>query len=263
MARPGERTPPAEALDDEPSHDDASSDAPSAAPGDAPRLFKGRPLESYASLATNPYLSLHAELGRPAMTSEDAAACRGRWHEEFGREAPLHVEIGSGNGFFLSGMAARHPELNWLGVEIRFKRVVLTARKLLKANAEGWSRITRYDGNALPDLLRPGEVAAFYLNHPDPWPKRQQAHNRMICGDWLDMIGTLLRPGGDLKVKTDHLVNVTALVKAMEGRPFTLVGRSDDVARDGAPWPDDVVTNYQRKFNERGLPVYALWLRRD
>ena len=54
-----------------------------------------------------------------------------------------------------------------------------------------------------------------------------------------------------------------ALVKAMEGRPFTLVGRSDDVARDGAPWPDDVVTNYQRKFNERGLPVYALWLRRD
>jgi tRNA (guanine-N7-)-methyltransferase len=256
MARAGERTPPddVEALHDDPSHDGETS---------VPRLFKGRPLESYTSLATNPYLSLHAELGRPAMTSEAAAACKGRWDEEFGREAPLHVEIGAGNGFFLSGMAARHPEFNWLGVEIRFKRVVLTARKLLKVKAEGWSRITRYDGNALPDLLRPGEVAGIYLNHPDPWPKRQQAHNRMICGDWLDMIATLLRPGGDLKVKTDHQLNVLALVKAMEGRPFTLVGRSDDVANDGAPWPDDVVTNYQRKFNERGLPVYALWLRRD
>ena len=151
MARAGERTPPddVEALNDDASHDGETS---------APRLFKGRPLESYTSLATNPYLSLHAELGRPAMTSEAAAACKGRWHEEFGREAPLHVEIGAGNGFFLSGMAARHPEFNWLGVEIRFKRVVLTARKLLKVQAEGWSRITRYDGNALPDLLRPGEL---------------------------------------------------------------------------------------------------------
>ena len=114
----------------------------------------------------------------------------------------------------------------------------------------------------LVDLFRPGAVAAFYLNHPDPWPKDRHARNRLLQAGWLDELIELLRPGGELRLKTDHRINVDALLELLPGRPLELVGTSDDVARDGAPWEGDVTTNYQSKFDRKGEPVFAVRVRK-
>ncbi|MCB9759219.1 MAG: hypothetical protein H6739_05225 [Alphaproteobacteria bacterium] len=226
------------------------------------RLFRERPPSAYNKPDVNPYLKRYWAAGPPVLNSEQAAGFRGAWAEAFGREAPLHVEIGTGNGFFFSGMARAHPAWNWLGVELRFKRVMMTASKVERAGAEAHARVTRYDANALSDLFAPGEVDALYINHPDPWPKDSQARNRLLSGPWLDRVAPLMGAGAELRLKTDHRVNVEALLDALEGRPFDLIGASGDVNTLGAPWPGDVRTNYQRKFAERGEPVYALRVRR-
>lgn len=230
---------------------------------DSERGWKEIPYEEYIDPDHNPYLNLHRTWGRPVLTSEQAAACRGAWQQEFGRKAPLNVEIGTGNGFFFSGMAESHPDENWLGIEIRFKRVILTAKKLRAEATEANSRICRYDASALADLFIPGEINTLYINHPDPWDKERWAKNRLLGPEFLDKIAILMAPGAELRIKTDHLVNVDAVLKHIDGRPFELFARSDDVNGKGAPWDGDIVTNYQRKFFERGLPVYALRLRRS
>ncbi|MED5369827.1 MAG: tRNA (guanosine(46)-N7)-methyltransferase TrmB [Myxococcota bacterium] len=227
------------------------------------RLWNDKPLETYGDLDLNPYLKQHRAWGRPVLTADQAAACRGAWHQEFDRSAPLHVEIGTGNGFFFSGMAARHPEWNMVGLEIRFKRVILTAKKLRNEDAEAHARICRYNATALSDLFAPGEIDRLYINHPDPWNKDRWAKNRLLGPEFLDMVATLLKPGAELRLKTDHLVNVEAVTEHMEGRPFSLLGQSGDIGREGTPWEEDLRTNYQRKFDEKGLPVHAVWLRRD
>jgi tRNA (guanine-N7-)-methyltransferase len=225
--------------------------------------FRDKPPEEYPRPDTNPFLSLHREFGPPVLTAGEAAEHYGRWPEAFGgREAPLHLEVGSGNGFFLAGMAAAHPGCNWLGVEIRFKRVVLVAKKLQAAGVEGHARIARYDARYLDDLFQPGELAGLYLNHPDPWPRERQVKHRLIQGPWLDMMLPLIAPGGEIRVKSDAPWNVQAMVDLVEGRPLEILGRSDDIARHGAPWPGDVTTNYQSKFDKRGLPVYAVRVRK-
>jgi hypothetical protein len=73
------------------------------------RIWRDKPPDEYDLPNLNPYLKVCWDYGRPILRSDDAADCRGRWSEEFGREAPLHVEIGVGNGFFFSGMAQQHP----------------------------------------------------------------------------------------------------------------------------------------------------------
>lgn len=225
--------------------------------------FVPRAPEDFGHPDLNPYLRIHAEHGPPVVTETAAPGWRGRWCQAFDRDAPLHVEVGTGNGFFFSGMAARHPHWNWVGVEIRFKRVMLTTRKVEAAGCVPWSRVVRYDAHFLEDLFAPGEVAGFYVNHPDPWPKDRQAKHRLFGPAFLDTLVTLLAPGGELRVKTDHRVNVESLLAALPGRPLALLGRSDDVAGAGAPWPDDVETNYQKKFRLLGEPVYAMRLRRE
>jgi tRNA (guanine-N7-)-methyltransferase len=227
------------------------------------RGFTDRRPEEYRRPEINPYLTLHREFGPPVIVGEDAPGFRGRWEEAFGREAPLHLEIGSGNGFFLAGMAALHPERNWLGLEIRFKRVVLCARKIKSAGVEN-ARIGRYDAWHLEDLFEDGGLEGLYTNHPDPWPKERHEKNRLMGPVFARWAAGALKPGARWRLKTDHLINVNGLLAAVEGLPFRVTGRSDDVEHDGAPWPeaDDIVTNYQTKFYKKGEPIYAVEVER-
>ncbi|MFZ5479195.1 MAG: tRNA (guanine(46)-N(7))-methyltransferase TrmB [Myxococcota bacterium] len=205
----------------------------------------------------NPYVASHRAFGPEILPASEAQAWRGRWGELFGRAAPLHVEIGSGNGFYLSGMAALHPEADWIGVELRYKRVELAARKL-RAAGIAHARVVRYDATRLDELFEPGSLAGLHVNHPDPWARRSQAKHRMIGRGFAELAARLLAPGAELRLKTDFRPHVDALLAVLGGLPFRVEG---DLV-DAVPWPDDVVTNYQRKAIARGAPVWALLLRR-
>lgn len=224
--------------------------------------FRDRMPEDYYKPDLNPYMKLHREMGPPVLTASETLEYKGNWLNAFKRQAPLHVEIGTGNGFFLAGMADRHREFNWLGLEIRFKRVVQTAKKVTTAGAVDNTRVSRYNAHQLSDVFAAGEIDALYINHPDPWAKHTQAANRLLSAQFFETVATLMKPNSILRLKTDHLVNINGTIANIAGHPFEILGKSDDIEKDGAPWPDDIVTNYQRKFYKKGLPVYALVLRR-
>lgn len=233
--------------------------------------FKDRAPEEFRNPDANPYLFTHREFGSPLLPAEKAWPLRGQWSKEFGREAPLHLEIGSGNGFFLAKMAERHQDWNFVGIEIRYKRTVMVAKKLKLAGVSN-ARIARYHAAFLSDLFEPGSLAGIYVNHPDPWPKEKHEKNRLISRWFLEDVVHFLKPGGWFRLKSDHKPNVdrveALLANGPEGEPLprlplTISGRSEDVITGPAPWPDDIETNYQRKFRERNLPVYAIELIRE
>ena len=225
----------------------------------------------YPRMDANPFVIAHREYGPPLLTASDAQGFRGRWAECFGREGDLHVEIGSGNGFFLAELAQRNPDWNVLGIEIRYKRTVLCAKKIDAKGVKN-ARIARYNASFLDDLFSPGELAGLYVNHPDPWPKERQEKNRLISRWFLEDVAQLLRPGGWFRLKSDFEDNVGRVEgllaadgdgKPLDRLPLKITGRSEDVITGPAPWPDDIETNYQSKFRKRGLPVYAIELIRE
>ena len=209
----------------------------------------------------NPYLLEHRQLAPIAIPADEGWAHRGAWASCFGREAPLHLEIGSGNGFFLAALAKRHPEWNILGVEIRYKRIVLCAKKVMKANLSN-ARILRYHAAHLDDILTPGSLHGLYVNHPDPWPKERHERNRLISAWFLEDVALYLVEGGHLRLKSDHKPNIDRVRTLLEGPcahlPLRISGESPDVNTQPAPWPDDIATNYQLKFKRKGEPVYAI-----
>jgi len=225
--------------------------------------FKDKAPEDYKLPDLNPYLKMHREMGPPVVTAEEAPELRGRWSEAYGREAPLHLEIGPGNGFYLSGMALRHPQCNWLGVEIRFKRVVLCAKKIIAAGVQDTARIARYDAWQLGDLFAPGELAGLHINFPDPWKKDRHEKHRLLGPELAEWAVEALAPGAHVRVKSDHRPNLERMAAACAPHAFSELAWSEDVGRDGAPWEDDLTTNYQSKFDKRGEPTYALLLQRD
>jgi tRNA (guanine-N7-)-methyltransferase len=226
----------------------------------ARRAFRDRPADEHSQPDLNPYVRLHREY-QEIVPGDQAPSYRGRWSEVFGREAPLHLEIGTGNGSFLAAMAERHRDCSFLGVEIRFKRVVQGAKRILAADLSN-ARMVRYDAFFLADLFEPASLAAIYLNHPDPWPKGKHEKNRLISKSFLSWAADALVPGAALRLKTDAPHNIERLEESIVGLPFRVLGKSVDIRRDGAPWPDDIVTGYQAMFDRVGTPVLAMWIER-
>ena len=96
---------------------------------------------------------------------------------------------------FVAGLAQQRPDVNLLGIEIRYKRTVLCARKIANAGITN-ARIARYHAAYLDDLFEPGSLHAIYVNHPDPWSKARHEKNRLISRWFLEDVARLLAPRG-------------------------------------------------------------------
>ena len=108
----------------------------------------------------------------------------GRVEEIFGRKAPLHLELGMGKGDFILAMAARYPEINFIGVERNMTIQYIAAKKNAAAPLPNL-RFLPLDAQGLDLYFRPGEVQRIYLNFSDPWPKSRHARRRLTHVDML------------------------------------------------------------------------------
>lgn len=65
---------------------------------------------------TSPWLADHTDL---VITQDRATGLQGNWQSIFEKVQPLYVEIGTGKGQFIIGMAKKYPEINFIGMEIQ------------------------------------------------------------------------------------------------------------------------------------------------
>src|SRR4030095_15333872 len=159
----------------------------------------------------------------------------------FGRNAPLHVDLGCGDGSFLCEMAQRFPKRNFLGIERLIKRVEKVRRKAEKIENV---RVLRADTLfAVRYLLPESSVETFYLLFPDPWPKRRHQFRRIFTPEFLDAIAVALGQSGVLRVATDqhdYFHQIERLSRAH---------RHFEVVDDTVLLP---LTKFERKFREQG-----------
>jgi tRNA (guanine-N7-)-methyltransferase len=122
----------------------------------------------------------------------------------FGREAPLEVDLGCGDGRFTLEMAERYPERNFLAVERLLGRVRKVCRGAGKRGLEN-VRVLRLETLYTLEWLFPEDcVDRLHLLCPDPWPKAKHHRRRLLQEPFLKAALRVLKPGGELLFKTDH-----------------------------------------------------------
>ena len=178
---------------------------------------------------------------------------QGRWNERFGRERPLHVELGTGKGRFISEMAALLPELNFIGLEAQYDILYYAARKVREKEV-GNVRLLVFDINHIETLFAEGEVARFYINFCDPWPKNRHDKRRLTHRGFLEKYRKLLAPGGQLFFKTDNEKLFEFSLNEMAAAGLTLGNITFDLHNSGMA--DNVMTEYEQKFSSLGLRIF-------
>ena len=173
------------------------------------------------------------------------------WSAEFGREAPLALEVGTGNGVFMEAHAGRHPEMNFVGIE-RAGEFYEKVRKRIERAGLSNVRCVRGDAEEiLPAWFEAGSLDEFICLFSDPWPKRRHRERRVFRPEVLDLIESRLKPEGGLWFRSDVGWYFNLTVNLIRRRPqwrFESIGPVLEPGIAGA----GVVTNFERKGREAG-----------
>ena len=179
----------------------------------------------------------------------------------FGDDRSLHVEIGFGGGEHLAHRADLLPDHGFIGCE-PFVNGVATALGHIRDGT--LANVRLHMGDALDVLRRlPGaSLLMVYLLHPDPWPKNRHAKRRMVNDGPIELIASKLRPGGELRIATDHPVYLDHALMVMPRHDATLEWTAEhpkDFLERPDGWPQ---TRYETKAIREGRRAYALRYRR-
>ncbi len=121
----------------------------------------------------------------------------------FGNANPVYLEVGFGNGETLAQLASRHPERNYLGIEVHRPGVghlLLQIQKLGLSNL----RVCRRDAvEVLEHGILPAALDGVFLLFPDPWPKKRHHKRRILKPEFVRLLGRIIRPGGLFHAATD------------------------------------------------------------
>jgi tRNA (guanine-N7-)-methyltransferase len=117
----------------------------------------------------------------------------------------LVVEIGFGNGIYISNLAKLNPNKNFLGIEISGESVKKLSKIIKKEHLKN-VYIIKMDAYWVFYLfLKDNKVLEIYINFPDPWPKKKHAHKRLTTIENLYLFTKKLKIGGFIQIKTDDL----------------------------------------------------------
>jgi tRNA (guanine-N7-)-methyltransferase len=151
----------------------------------------------------------------------EEAASRG-WRDLFAGVAspwPLCVELGFGRGEFLLGLAAASPQVAHVGVERSFKRTLKLARRLARTPLANVRLVQGLAQQVVAEALPDASVGCFWINFPDPWPKKRHAKRRLVQPELVAWLVRRLVPGGRLRVATDDPAYADWIDAALRASP--------------------------------------------
>ena len=167
----------------------------------------------------------------------------------FGREGPLVLEVGFGNGEFLTHLAERFQDWNILGADTSPSSVVRARKRIRRGSFEN---IRLYSGDAryvVRNMVAAAGLHRAYVLFPDPWPRRRHAPRRLLSSAFLTLLASRLTTDGVLSLTTDHLdyfefarqsVAATGLFREEVGEPPT----------------EMLETRWARRWLDQDRPIY-------
>lgn len=175
--------------------------------------------------------------------------------EYFENDAPLVLEIGCGKGQFATEYAKRNPDKNVVGIECVPGVLVIACEKAKDAEVENL-RFLEMRAEYLPVFIKEKSVSEIFLNFSTPFPKARHEKHRLTSPEFLSIYKKILVPGGVITQKTDSLDFFEYSIESFKNNGFEVTSIIRDLHNSG--FEGNIVTEYEQKFAQQGLPLYRL-----
>lgn len=162
------------------------------------------------------------------------------------------IEIGFGKGRYLLRRCQEDADRRFLGIELATEYWQMFVERARRRGLTNWIAL-RGDALALlASVLPHGFASAVHVYFPDPWPKSRHHKRRLFDPETVDLVLSLLAPGGRLLFATDFLEYGETVAEILGSYPGLRLTRRD------RPWDEGPRTNYEAKYILEGRPILRL-----
>ena len=192
---------------------------------------------------------------------------KGKWREQFKNvDRPLHIELGCGKGGFISQIAAKNANVNYVAIDLVDAMLGLAKRKV-EEEFEKCKRdidnvyLTRYDIERICNIFdKNDQIERIYINFCNPWPRGKHHKKRLTHTRQLESYKTFLQGKAEIYFKTDDDELFLHSLSYFKEAGFEIIKSTNDLENESDFW-DNIQTEHEKMFKEQGIKIKAAIVR--
>ena len=189
---------------------------------------------------------------------------KGKWKEKFkNKNNPIHLELGCGKGQFISNLAVKHQDINYIAIDLVDAMLGLAKRNVEQVYKENNLEptniyLTRFDIERILLILdKKDEIERIYINFCNPWPKGKHRKKRLTHTRQLEKYKEFLKPNAEIYFKTDDDDLFNSSLGYFEETGFEIVKKTYDLHSENI-FEENIETEHEKMFSEQGIKIKAL-----
>mgnify|MGYP004660945409 FL=1 len=193
----------------------------------------------------------------------------GKWREKFrNKDNNLYIELGCGKGSFISELAFKNPNINYIAIDLVDAMLGLAKRKVEeKYNANNIKVenliLVRYDIERIFNIFNKNDkIERIYINFCNPWPKAKHKKKRLTHTRQLEKYKEFLVDGGEIYFKTDDDGLFDDSLSYFTETGFKIISKTLDLHKNDIFNGQNIVTEHEKMFSDEGIKIKALIARK-
>lgn len=188
---------------------------------------------------------------------------KGKWKTLYKNVSPFHIELGCGKGSFISNLAVKNPDINYLAVDLVDAMLGLAKRNIESIYKENNREIdnvliTRHDIERILLMLnKEDKVERIYINFCNPWPRGKHHKKRLTHTRQLMKYREFLTLNGEIYFKTDDDQLFNDSLVYFEESGYEIIKKTIDLHSEDDFW-NNIETEHEKMFSEQGIKIKAL-----
>lgn len=174
----------------------------------------------------------------------------------FGNDNPVELEIGCGKGRFITELAKRRPDINFIAIEMLSNVIVDGIEKARDNNLKNL-RFMILRAECLPSYIPEKSISRIYINFPTPLPQKGYEKQRLTNRKFLNMYKTLLKDNGEIEEKTDNKGMFEFSLCEFSQSGFGLKEVNLDLL-GSTNLQENIMTEHEKKYSDMLMPIYKL-----
>lgn len=178
---------------------------------------------------------------------------KGKWKEVFGNNNPICIELGMGRGSFIIEMAKKHPNINYMGIELDRSQTA-TAINNIRGNELKNLRMICSDARNIIDFFGK-EIDTIYLTFSEPWPKKQDEKKRFTHESYLRLYDRVFKKNKHIILKTDNKILFSSALESLSSYWYIFDKVSLDLHNDERNI-ENVMTDFEKQYFKEKRPIF-------
>ncbi len=189
---------------------------------------------------------------------------KGKWISKFvNKQNPIHLELGCGKGSFISELAFKNQNVNYIAIDLVDAMLGLAKRKVEEKYNENNRKVenlilVRYDIERINNIIsKEDKIQRIYINFCNPWPKSKHKKKRLTHTKQLEHYKEFLEPGCKIYFKTDDDELFNDSLKYFEDSNFEIIKKTYDLHKSDIFDGNNIITEHEKMFSDEGIKIKA------